>query len=260
MKIGLAGVGSVGKFVINEVNVLQKVPGSIVSAIYSKDPQQLDEFEDVCKGRFSELGEFLSEDMDLVVEATTVEAARFLTPEILESGRSMLLLSVGALVNDEFRQQTEALCRRFDVKVYVPSGAIGGLDAIRAAAALGGLNDVSITTTKPPASLDRALSSGTQQEIFNGSGAEAIDLFPKNVNVAVALALSGLGTQETRVRVVADPSTSRNRHFIEAEGEFGQLTVDLRCGPMAGNPRTSALAAASVIAALRNLDSPIEFV
>ncbi|MEM2518268.1 MAG: aspartate dehydrogenase domain-containing protein, partial [Candidatus Bathyarchaeia archaeon] len=81
--------------------------------------------------------------------------------------------------------------------------------------------------------------------------------FPANVNVAATLSLAGIGAEKTVVRVVADPTISRNIHEIEVKGDFGELRVHVENVPSAENPKTSFLAALSAIATLKRLTEPI---
>lgn len=260
MNLGLMGFGSVGRFILDAINVKQILPDVAVSAVCTRagNPPLT---KDLSVSRwFTGPDAFLDDAPDLVIEAATVEAAKRFIPTALARGRSVLLLSVGALVDPRFRDEIGELSDRFGAKVYVPSGAIGGLDALRAANALQGIDRVLLTTTKPPLSFGQQTSRPERKVVFDGVATDAIEHFPKNVNVAIALSLSGIGTDATEVRVINDPAETVNRHHIDVSGAFGHFSIDLHCMPLDNNPRTSALAALSVIAALRNLRSPVMFV
>jgi aspartate dehydrogenase len=139
----------------------------------------------------------------------------------------------------------------------VPSGAIGGIDAIRAVEHL--LETVTLTTTKPPAALTGALGFAEWEDreitdatvIFDGSASEAVKLFPANVNVGATLSLAGIGPEKTRVTVIADPDAPGNVHQIEAHGRFGRFKFEFINEPHPANPKTSYLAALAAIEALR---------
>jgi aspartate dehydrogenase len=177
---------------------------------------------------------------------------------VLERGYDLVAMSLGALVDAEFY---DGLLRRAAERgrgVYLPSGAVGGLDAL-AAAAIAGLDTVVLTTTKPPQALPDIQAADLQGPtcIYEGPAREAVQRFPQNVNVAAAVSLAGIGFDRTRVRVVADPAATGNRHHIEARGAFGELTFEARLLPSPGNPKTSYLAALSAIRLIRRLSEPV---
>jgi len=170
------------------------------------------------------------------------------------------VMSVGALIADpELPERFRKLGRR----LHTPSGAVAGLDGLRAAAVLGGLKRVTLTTRKPPRGLagapyfkQRKLDPFTLTEavtVFSGTARRAIQLFPQNVNIAAAVSLAGLGPDRTRVQVVADPQAKRNTHTLTAEGDFGRLTVVIENRPSPENPKTSLLAGLSALALIASL-------
>jgi aspartate dehydrogenase len=213
-------------------------------------------------------GGFISLDAaaggDLVVECAGVPAARELGPAVVAAGAALLVTSVGALADP-------AVARSLDGgpgELLLTSGAIGGLDLIRAAAQAGGLDRATITTTKTASSLVQPwMDDGaaarirglTEPELlFDGTPAEAIERFPSNVNVAVALGIAARGLGEIadglariRVRIVADPRTDTSTHVIEAEGSSGRYRFEIGNRPSRANPRTSALTAQAVAADVR---------
>lgn len=202
---------------------------------------------------------------DLVVEATSRAAAPAIIRESLGRSTDVMVMSVGGLLG--CLDEVVELAGRVRRKIYVPSGAVAGLDGIKGAAA-GELRRVRLTTRKPPAALAGAPFLAAQglaldgltaaTEIFTGSAREAIPAFPANVNVAASLSLAGIGPDRTEVRIVADPTCPRNVHEIEAEGDFGSLRVRLENLPSPDNPKTSRMAALSAIGLLRRLASPLQ--
>lgn len=196
-----------------------------------------------------------------VLEAAGVRAARELVIPCLENGVNVVMMSVGALADDALRNELRQR-RVLGTKVRTPAGAIGGLDALAALNALDELRSVELITTKAPAGLEGApffsstsmrLDPVLAQTVFRGTAREAIVGFPSNVNVAVTLALAGLGLDETLVEIRSDPAASFTTHRIRARGAAGELDVTLRNLPHPSNPRTSWLAALSAIAALRRI-------
>lgn len=209
---------------------------------------------------------FLAQPLDLVVELAGQEAVRQHGEAVLAAGRDLLIISIGALADDALRERLEGAARRSGGRLLLPSGAIGGLDAI-ASAALGGLDEVTITTRKPP----DALATGTEADgklaearaepvlLYEGAAREAVRLFPANVNVAAALSLAGVGFDRTFVRIVADPAVTRNTHEVSAKGWFGELRFTIMNIPTE-NPKTGRITALSVLKAIRNLQAPVVLV
>ncbi len=202
----------------------------------------------------------------LIVEAASIEAARMVLPQALKMGREVLLLSTGALVDDGFRAQMVELASHHGGRIYLPSGAIAGVDGVGAAAGAP-LRRVELITTKPPAALAGApavVAKGIDLHaltepmvVFSGPANEAIRLFPKNVNVAATLSIAGIGAYRTMVTIIADPAANRNTHRIVVEGEFGAMSIELANQPHPDNPATSHLAALSAGAALKRILGPL---
>ena len=201
---------------------------------------------------------------DWVLEAAGVPAARSHLLPLLDAGIDVILMSIGALLDDAFLAAVEERRRRGG-RVELPSGGIAGLDGVRALAATGGLREASITSTKAPRGLAGApylvdnaieLPADRSVTVFEGTAREAIRGFPANVNVAAALSLAGVGPDRTTVRIVSDPSATRTRHQIVALGEAAEIRVEVLSNPHPDNPRTSFLAALSAIDAVRRMAGP----
>lgn len=182
----------------------------------------------------------------------------------LQSGCDVLTVSIGALAEQGLYDALTTAGRAGGSALYLATGAIGVLDAI-GAASVGGLERVQYTGRKPPAGwrgspaedvldLD-ALSEATAH--FEGTAREAALRYPKNANVAAAVALAGIGFDLTQVRLIADPTVTENIHEIEASGAFGHLTFQIAGNTLATSPRTSALAAMSVVKALQDRSAAI---
>jgi len=201
---------------------------------------------------------------DLLVEAASKAAAPAIIRSALERSRDVLVMSVGGLL--EHATELIGLAEKHGKRLYVPSGAIAGVDAIKGAM-VGRVFKVTLTTRKPPHSLESApyiVQKGIDLKplekptvIFSGSAREAVPAFPANINVAAALSLAGLGADKTEVRIIADPTTDKNTHEIEAEGDFGKLFVRMENVPSPTNPKTSYMAALSAIALLRRITAPL---
>jgi aspartate dehydrogenase len=209
---------------------------------------------------------FLSEELDLVVELAGQEAVHQHGEAVLSAGRDLMVLSVGALADDDLFDRLQRAAIGHGSRLLIPSGAIAGLDAI-SSAAIGGLEEVTLTTRKPTEALqtgtDRdALLEGVAGErvlLYEGPARHAVRYYPANVNVAAALSLAGIGFDRTYVRVYADPTVTRNTHEVRARGWFGELQLTIMNVPTE-NPKTGRITALSVLKTLRNLQAPVVLV
>ena len=205
---------------------------------------------------------------EIVIEAASHEAVREHAEALLSSGIGVIVLSCGALSDDELRVRLERAAKEHRAPLDVPSGGIGGLDALKAACAAG-VDEVSIAVTKPPAAwkgiayvermkidLDRLQGPVT---LFEGTAREGVPHFPANVNIAAVLSLAGIGFDRTRLTVVADPALKFNTHFITIRGRTGTIDLRFESVPSPDNPKTAMLACYSALAAFRQLGSPVRY-
>jgi aspartate dehydrogenase len=175
----------------------------------------------------------------VIVEAASQQAVRDYSGKILSAGIDLVVMSVGALLDLDLDMG----------RVHVPSGAIGGLDAVRSAA-LAGIDGVVLTSRKNPRALDR--SEREEKVIFDGFAEEAVKLFPKEMNVAATLSLAARPAR-VRVKVVSDPKVNRNVHEIHVAWKHGEMLFRFSNDPHPDNPKTSALAAWSAISLLKDI-------
>lgn len=202
---------------------------------------------------FRDPDELVAWKPSLVVECAGHSAVRDVVPVLLRKGIDTIIASIGSLADPDLLHELEAAAMVGKSRLTVVSGAIGGLDALRAAK-LAGLDCVCYTGRKPPlawkgsAAEDLCDLSAISEPLtfFTGTAAEAAHLFPKNANVTAAVALAGVGFKETSVALIADPAATLNSHQVEARGAFGEFTICLRNAPLPDNPKTSRLAALSV--------------
>ncbi len=195
---------------------------------------------------------------NLTIECASQEAARELSRRALASGKHLVVLSVGGLLGI---RGFDRLLARAKGRIWVPSGAIGGLDVLRAGR-FDSLREVELTTRKPLAALAgapglRRKLRGRETVLFDGSAAKAVRLFPKNVNVAALVSFAGLGPRRTRVRVIASSRVRRNCHELTLRGAFGRARMIFENEPSRSNPGTSRLAAFSVLALLERMTAPL---
>ena len=199
---------------------------------------------------------------DVVVEASTQAHLQEIAPKALGAGRDLVVLSCGALLG---RADWVALAEANDCRILVPSGAIGGLDAVKGGA-VGPITSVTMESRKAPAGwagapwvVERKIDLDAIREetlIFEGPATAACPAFPANVNVLAALSLAGVGPERTTTKIYAVPGLTRNTHRISVEGEFGSFSLEVRNVP-SENPRTGRLSYLSTIALLRDLGATL---
>jgi aspartate dehydrogenase len=172
-----------------------------------------------------------------------------IVPLILEQGKNVIVMSVGALMDPNLRNRLEKIAKQNNAHVYAPSGAIVGLDGIKAAS-IGKIKEVSLVTRKNPRSL--GISTDKEKILYEGKARDAVRKFPLNINVAAALSIAC--GREVDVKIIADPAVDRNVHQVYVAGDFGEIrttTTNMRCSL---NPKTSVLAAYSAIKLLKSLN------
>jgi aspartate dehydrogenase len=212
--------------------------------------------------------QLLEQNPDVVLEAASHEAVREHLVRFLEHGISVIVLSAGALTDDRLRHDAEAAAEKSGALLYVPSGGIGGLDALKSACRAG-VDEVSIQVAKPPAAwkgIPYVEALGVDlggligpHTLFEGAARDGVPHFPQNVNIAAVLSLAGVGLDRTRLKVVADPSLTFNTHTIRVSGRTGRFTVVLENVPTPDNPKTSWLACCSALSALRSIAANVRY-
>ena len=259
-KIGLIGCGAIGTEIATEVSG-GRVGNAEIAALFDMDAAIANELAQQLGGAittFTDMDEFLAAPgLEMVVECASPSAVKAHGERVLAAGKDLMVVSSGALTDTALFQRLADLAVQRGLRFIIPTGALGGIDAIRATRGL--LEEVVLTTTKPPRGLMGApgfkewesKEITEAQVIFDGSALEAIKLFPANVNVGATLSLAGLGPEKTRVKVVADPDSPGNVHQIYARGSFGVMRFTLENRPHDRNPRTSYLAILSVLETLR---------
>lgn len=201
---------------------------------------------------------------DIVVEAASQEAVAPWGRAALEVGADYVVSSVSAFADADTLESLRADARRSGAQVRISPGALAGVDAL-AAARVSGLDAVEHRIVKPPHAwagtpAEELCDLGQLDEctvFYRATAAEVARRFPKNANAAMTTALAGVGPDATTITLVADPSAATNRHELAARGEFGRLDVTIDNAPLPDNPKTSAMAALSLVRALRNRTSPV---
>lgn len=245
MKIGLVGFGAIGAVIAREFG------GSVVWVVDSDSGARKRAEKEVRCAVLPKIPEKCG-GADLVVEAAGAGAVPLLVPCLRHC--NVMAMSVGALRDKPLRDALDSAARESGKFVYLPSGAIGGIEAIAAVAAKGA--KVTLETIKPPSALGRDDKARTV--IFEGSASEACEKYPKNINVSATLALAGVGFEKTRVRIVSDPGVKNNTHKIMVKSKAGTMEFVFENLPSPENPKTSALAALSAIRRIKKIDEVIK--
>lgn len=263
--VGLIGCGTIGTHLAMAIESRTIANASLVG-VFDAIGNNAEILKSKLKSNpkvYSNFDSLIDSSIDIIVEAASQEAVRKFGMPIIKANKDLMIMSVGALADTTFLRELLELApmKEGRSKIYVPTGAIAGIDAIRSVKDL--LDSITLTTTKSPKSLAGAPFFATRKlnidaitevaEIYNGSAAEAVKLFPSNVNVAAVLSLAGLGADKTKVRVVVDPHTTTNQHEIVATGRFGSIKIAVNNVTAPGNPKTSFLAVLSAIECLRSI-------
>lgn len=263
LKLGIGGIGAIGLAVARRVDA-GDIPGLELVAVSARD-------QDKARQKIRDLKSHpelvslagLADVADVVLECIPARHFAEIAEPAVAKGRIFMPLSVGQLLG---HMALVERAKATGARIIVPTGALLGLDAVRAVSE-GKVESVRITTRKPPKGLagapyltENSIDVGAIREptrIFEGNARDAIKGFPANVNVAVALSLAGIGPDRTRVEIWADPSVTRNTHTIEVVSDSSDLTMTIRNIPSVETPATGKVTALSAIAALRRLTAPL---
>ncbi len=252
MKLGIIGCGAIGTDVALAADTMKDIEKIYLHDIIPAASQKL--CAKLKKASIQPVEEFLS-DVDVVFEAASQQAVSQYSMKVLEAGKDIIIMSIGSLFDESLRKKIENAARKHHRKIYLPSGAVCGIDGVLAAS-IEKLDSVTLVTTKPPASLGKTVEERTV--IFKGTARDAVKQFPKNINVAACLSLAGVGFDETKVEIVADPVETRINHKILAHGRFGRLRAEVENMPNPNNPQSSYMASLSAIATLRRVIDPLQ--
>lgn len=262
MKVAIAGLGAIGLKLARALDA--GVPGLQLVAVAARDHAKA---EANIKGFRAPPKIVPIADLaqaDIIVEAAPAAVFEQIAGTAIAAGKIFVPSSVGALLS---RMQLVDEAKRMGARIVVPTGALLGLDAVRAAAE-GNVSSVTIETRKPPRGLAGApyleqhdidvtvIEAATR--VFKGNAFDAAAGFPANVNVAAALALAGIGPERTTIEIWADPGVTRNTHTIRVEADAARLTMTIENVPSEENPRTGKITPLSVLACLKGLVSTLK--
>ncbi len=245
--IAILGCGNIGRIIARRAENVRIV------GVFDQQKDRREALAAACAAKAcASFDALMALRFDLLVEAASIDAVQAYAPQALESGRDMIVLSVGALADGAFRERLEQLAQKNHARLLIPSGALIGLDNLKVGR-ICRLERLLLRTTKPPAALDVQVERPTC--LFRGAASESIKRFPRNVNVAISLSLAA--GRECEVEIWADPEATGNRHEVLVDGEFGHAELRIDNVPSPDNPRTSYLAALSVLALLDDADRPL---
>jgi len=258
LKLALIGGGFLNEIVANAVKD-GLLPEYELVAVLDRSPERAEAFTQRFGGKpCTSIEALLAEQPDYTAEAASVDAVRSYAQAVLAGGSHLLLLSIGALADADFYRQVKETGAAHGRKVYLPCGAVGGFDVLRTAALMGPIK-ASITSLTSPWSIsytalnfDGIMDITEPQEVFRGTTKEAIELLPTHVNVAVATALASAGPENTDMDIQIIPEFRGDEFHIKLDSEAVRTEMKLYS-------RTHAVAGWSVVAALQNIVSPIEF-
>ncbi|MDP3732066.1 MAG: aspartate dehydrogenase [Candidatus Omnitrophota bacterium] len=265
LRIGIVGCGAIGSSLAKAIVSDCSEKAQLVS-LYDID---IEKAYNLSIKFNKKLAAFNLEDLinksDLVIEATKADTAFDIVKKVLSSSKDIMIMSVGGII--QHYQELRVLTEEKKAHIFIPSGAICGIDGIKAAS-LGKINKVILTTRKPPSAFlgapyvlkkkIRLDNIDKDTVLFEGTALQAIKAFPQNINVAAILSMAGIGPEATIVRVVASPAISRNIHEIEIESEAGKIITHTENVIHPDNPKTSYLAVLSAIATLKQILEPIK--
>jgi aspartate dehydrogenase len=262
LRVAIAGFGAIGGVLATRLD--RGIPGLRLVAVSARDPDRARDRMALARPvPVLPLAE-LAAQADVVVECAPAAVFREVALPAIEAGRILMPASVGQLLEHD---HLVGLAARTGARIIVPTGALLGLDAVRAAAE-GQIKAVTMVTRKPPRGLAGAPylerhgitldGLSAPRKVFEGSAREGARGFPANVNVAAALSLAGIGPDRTRLEIWADPRVTRNTHRIVVEADSARFEMTIENVPSEENPRTGKITALSMIAALRALTATLK--
>jgi aspartate dehydrogenase len=269
MRVGIIGGGTIARLFLEHIRRGDLGDSQVVAIVGRSDKSRGKPLADQYNVPFvTSFDALMAAKPEVVVEAASHEAVREYGETLLKRGIPVIVLSGGALAQDDLRNSLEAAALASGALLYVPSGGIAGLDGLKAAC-IAGVDSVRITVMKPAAAW-KNIAYVDQMKIdldnlkepitlYEGPARAGVPLFPANVNIAAVLSMAGIGFDRTALKVIADPHLKTNTHVIEIRGRTGNISIKLENVPAPENPKTAWLACYSALAALKLAQSPIRY-
>ena len=250
MKVGIIGCGAIANIITT--SIVSENSDIELAYFFDNDIERAENLASFANGVAALDFDEMVDNVDLVLECASPDSVKYYAPKILSKGCDMIVMSIGAFMDIDFYKEVEQLAKKNNAKIHLPSGAIVGLDGIKAVAKFG-LKEVSLVTRKSPKSLGKDIDE--VEVLFEGKASEAVKEFPLNINVAATISLAC--QRDIDVKIIVDPNVDRNVHEITAKGDFGEFKTTTMNYPCAANPKTSMLAALSAIRLLKSFNETI---
>ena len=266
LKIGIVGCGAIGSSLAKEIN-LNFRKNAVLAGLFDRKPEKslllskkIVESARLCVSSL----DTLIKKSDLVIEASSGKVSWEIAAKSLSQGRKVMVMSVGGIVGH--LDQLLALAAKRNGQAYFPSGAICGIDGLKAAN-IAGVQKITLTTRKHPkafAGVEYVSENfnlvGLKKDkiLFDGTAGQAVKYFPQNINVAAVLGLAGIGVAKTKVRIIASPSVDKNIHEVLIESKAAKIFTRTENVLHPQNPKTSYLAVLSAIATLKQILQPVK--
>lgn len=264
-KVAIIGSGSLGSIIGKAIITQLHDDYEVIGVLSGRVENALKLANEINCKAYNKLDEMIKDKPDYIIEAASPNLVKDSAVKILENGINLVVLSVGAFADEIFYNKVEHTAKENNCRVHLTSGAVGGFDVLNSAMLMEGVI-VGITTEKSPNSLNgapflegRELSQDYIEQVFTGTAREAIEVFPKNINVSVATGLATTGVDNTNVVIRSVPGLKYNKHSIKLVGDTVKVIIEIESTPSPDNPKSSTLAAWSVVSLLKRLVSPISF-
>lgn len=250
MKVGIIGCGAIANIITG--SIAPENNGIEIAHFFDKDIERAENLASLAGGVAVLNFDDMLNDVDLVLECASSDSVKNYAPIILKKGIDMITMSIGAFMDKDFYNEVLKIARENNAKIHLPSGAIVGLDGIKAVAKFG-LKEINLVTRKSPRSLGKNID--VEEVLFEGKASEAVKQFPLNINVAATISMAC--NRDIDVKIIVDPKVDRNVHEITAKGDFGEFKTTTMNFPCEANPKTSILAALSAIKLLKSFNETI---
>ena len=250
MKVGIIGCGAIANLITS--SIVPEDNGIDIAYFFDKDIERAENLASLAGGVAVLHFDEMLNDVDLVLECASPDSVKYFAPKVLKQGIDMIIMSIGAFMDKKFYTEILSIAKENGAKIHLPSGAVVGLDGIKAVAKFG-LKEVTLVTRKSPKSLGKDID--VEEVLFEGKASEAVKEFPLNINVAATISLAC--NKDIDVKIIVDPNVDRNVHEITAKGDFGEFKTITMNYPCSANPKTSMLAALSAIRLLKSFNETI---
>ena len=250
MKVGIIGCGAIANIITS--SIVPENNGIEIKYFFDKDIERAENLASLAGGVAVLDFEDMLNNVDLVLECASPSSVKQLAPTVLKHGKDMIIMSIGAFMDKEFYTDVLKIAKENNAKIHLPSGAVVGLDGIKAVAKFG-LEEVNLVTRKSPKSLGKDIDK--EEILFEGKASDAVKEFPLNINVAATISMAC--NRDIDVKIIVDPKVDRNVHEITARGDFGEFKTTTMNYPCSANPKTSMLAALSAIRLLKSFNETI---